>query len=59
MLVMPQQEQEATLGLVRSFRGSSPETASGEFTLPMLTFVLRARWYVRDEYVPAHQAPPR
>jgi ubiquinone/menaquinone biosynthesis C-methylase UbiE len=43
MLVMPEQEQEATLGRIRAFLASRPETARGEFTLPMLTGVLRVR----------------
>ncbi|MGC4880696.1 class I SAM-dependent methyltransferase [Micromonospora sp. DT43] len=43
MLVMPEPEREATLGRIRDFLGSRPETAEGEFTLPMLTGVLRAR----------------
>ena len=43
MLVMPEQEREATLGRIRAFLASRPETAHGEFTLPMLTGVLRAR----------------
>jgi len=43
MLVMPNQEQEATLSRIRAFLASRPETADGEFTLPMLTCVLRAR----------------
>ncbi|MEV4717925.1 class I SAM-dependent methyltransferase [Micromonospora noduli] len=43
MLVMPDEQREATLGRIRSFLGSRPETAHGEFTLPMLTGVLRAR----------------
>jgi len=41
MVVMPEQEQEATLGRIRAFLASRPETAHGEFTLPMLTGVLR------------------
>ena len=41
MLVMPAQEQEATLARIRTFLASRPETARGEFTLPMLTGVLR------------------
>ena len=41
MLVMPEQEREATLGRIRAFLVSRPETARGEFTLPMLTCVLR------------------
>lgn len=43
MLVMPEREQEATLGWIRAFLAGRPETASGEFTLPMLTGVLRLR----------------
>jgi SAM-dependent methyltransferase len=43
MLVMPEKEQEATLGRIRAFLASKPETADGEFTLPMLTCVLRVR----------------
>ena len=42
LLVMPEREQEATLGRIRAFLASRPETARGEFTLPMLTGVLRA-----------------
>lgn len=43
MLVMPEQEQQAALGRIRAFLASRPETAHGEFTLPMLTGVLRVR----------------
>lgn len=43
MLVLPDQEQQATLGRIRAFLASDPETARGEFTLPMLTGVLRVR----------------
>ena len=43
VLVMPEQEQGATLGRIRAFLASRPETARGEFTLPMLTGVLRVR----------------
>jgi len=43
MLVMPEREQEATLGRIRAFLASRPETARGEFTLPMLTCVLRVQ----------------
>jgi SAM-dependent methyltransferase len=43
MLVMSEQEREAALGRIRAFLGSRPETAVGEFTLPMLTCVLRVR----------------
>jgi SAM-dependent methyltransferase len=43
MLVMPEQERAATLGRMSAFLASRPETAHGEFTLPMLTGVLRLR----------------
>jgi hypothetical protein len=43
VLVMPEQKREATLGRIRAFLASRPETTSGEFTLPMLTGVLRVR----------------
>ncbi|MFE1881925.1 class I SAM-dependent methyltransferase [Streptomyces diastatochromogenes] len=43
VLVMPEQEQEATLGRIRAFLASRPETTRGEFTLPMLTGVLRVQ----------------
>ncbi|WP_089154028.1 class I SAM-dependent methyltransferase [Micromonospora sp. NBS 11-29] len=43
MLVMPEAERAAALGRIRAFLASRPETAHGEFTLPMLTCVLRVR----------------
>jgi SAM-dependent methyltransferase len=43
LLVMPEPEREARLGRIRAFLASSPETASGEFKVPMLTGVLRVR----------------
>lgn len=43
MLVMPEQERGAALGRIRSFLAGQVETARGEFTLPMLTGVLRVR----------------
>ncbi|MEU9124919.1 class I SAM-dependent methyltransferase [Streptomyces sp. NPDC048506] len=43
MLVMPEQEREAALGRTRAYLASRLETADGEFTLPMLTGVLRVR----------------
>ncbi|MEV6301992.1 class I SAM-dependent methyltransferase [Actinoplanes sp. NPDC051861] len=43
MLVMPDGEREAALGRIRAYLASRPETAAGEFTLPMLTCVLRTR----------------
>jgi hypothetical protein len=43
LLVMPAQEQTATLGRIRAYLAARPETARGEFTLPMLTGVLRVR----------------
>ncbi|MFI9504802.1 class I SAM-dependent methyltransferase [Nocardia sp. NPDC052566] len=43
VLVMPEPERAATLGRIRAFLSSESATASGEFTLPMLTGVLRVR----------------
>lgn len=43
ILVMPPEQQEATLRRIRDFLTSRPETATGDFTLPMLTVVLRAQ----------------
>jgi SAM-dependent methyltransferase len=43
MLVMPEPDREITLSRIRGFLASRPETARGEFTLPMLTGVLRVR----------------
>lgn len=43
MLVMPEQERAARLDVVRAFLASTPETAGVEFTLPLLTGVLRVR----------------
>jgi len=43
LLVMPEQERRATLGRIRAFLVSRPETSSDDFALPMLTGVLRVR----------------
>ncbi|MEU3653384.1 class I SAM-dependent methyltransferase [Streptomyces sp. NPDC032161] len=43
MLVMPEREREAALGRIRAYLAGRPETADGEFALPMLTCVLRVR----------------
>ena len=43
MLVMPEPERHATLRRIRGYLAARPETADGEFTLPMLTCVLRVR----------------
>ena len=43
MLVMPERERAATLGRIRDYLASRPETADAEFDLPMLTCVLRVR----------------
>ena len=43
MLVMPEQEREATMRRMRAFLASRPETARDEFTLQMFTGVLRVR----------------
>lgn len=42
-LVMPDQERRATLARIRAFLARTPATAHGEFTLPMLTGVLRVQ----------------
>jgi SAM-dependent methyltransferase len=41
MLVMPELERGAALDRIRAFLASGPDTGHGEFTLPMLTGVLR------------------
>ncbi|MEV7603661.1 class I SAM-dependent methyltransferase [Kitasatospora sp. NPDC089797] len=41
VLVMPDAQRETALGRIRAFLAARPETADGEFTLPMLTGVLR------------------
>jgi SAM-dependent methyltransferase len=43
MLVMPERERAARLDQIRAFLARTPETAEGEFNLPMLTCVLRTR----------------
>ncbi|MET8042916.1 class I SAM-dependent methyltransferase [Micromonospora sp. NPDC005215] len=43
MLVMAEEERDAALGRIRAFLRTRPETAQGEFTLPMLTGVLRVQ----------------
>ncbi|WP_375488942.1 class I SAM-dependent methyltransferase [uncultured Jatrophihabitans sp.] len=43
MLAMPERELRARLDRVRAYLANTPETADGEFTLPMRTGVLRAR----------------
>jgi len=42
-LVIPEAERSEMLSRVRAYLGSRPETASGEFELPIRTTVLRAR----------------
>lgn len=41
ILVMTEQDRDATLSRIREFLASTPETSSGEFSLPMLTGILR------------------
>ncbi len=55
VLVMPPRERADTLGRIRAFLAAAPETADGEFTLPMLTCVLRGP---RNPEAPTH-SPPR
>ena len=43
LAVMPEPEREITLRRIRGFLAGTAETSDGEFTLPMLTCVLRAR----------------
>ncbi|MFJ9659307.1 class I SAM-dependent methyltransferase [Streptomyces griseoflavus] len=43
ILVMPERERNAALSGIRAYLEKEPETARGEFTLPMLTGVLRLR----------------
>lgn len=43
VLVMPDEERDELLGRIRAYLADRPETAHGEFTLPMLTCVLRVR----------------
>ncbi|MEV7189667.1 class I SAM-dependent methyltransferase [Kitasatospora sp. NPDC093102] len=43
VLVMPEQRRESLMGETRAYLAGRPETGGGEFTLPMLTSVLRAR----------------
>ena len=41
-LIMADAEREAALNDVRDFLAATPETASGEFALPLVTYALRA-----------------
>ncbi|WP_370935052.1 class I SAM-dependent methyltransferase [Amycolatopsis sp. cg13] len=43
MLMLPEPERSAALDRIRAFLAERPETASGTFTLPMSTCVLRAQ----------------
>jgi hypothetical protein len=43
MLVLPESERVPALDRIRDFLLSRPETRDGDFTLPMLTAVLRVR----------------
>jgi SAM-dependent methyltransferase len=43
VLVMPEPDRDALLARIRAYLATRPETAEGEFTLPMLTCVLRVR----------------
>ena len=42
VLVMPQAERDRVLGQVRAYLASRPETAAGEFEVPMVTSTLRS-----------------
>jgi SAM-dependent methyltransferase len=52
LLVMPEPQRQELLGRIRAFLASRPETASGEFDVPMLTGVLRTRLASAHEVVP-------
>lgn len=43
MLVMADEERESALARIRRYLATRPETSAGEFTLPMMTCVLRVR----------------
>ncbi|MEV4558012.1 class I SAM-dependent methyltransferase [Kitasatospora sp. NPDC049285] len=43
MLVLPEPDRAAALGRIRAYLAGRPETAHGEFALPMQTGVLRVR----------------
>lgn len=43
LLVMDEEARTALLGRIGDYLGSLPETSPGDFILPMLTGVLRAR----------------
>ncbi|MGH3349521.1 MAG: class I SAM-dependent methyltransferase [Nocardioides sp.] len=43
MLVMAEEERETILTRIRRYLATRPETSEGEFTLPMMTCVLRVR----------------
>ncbi|MFE7227574.1 class I SAM-dependent methyltransferase [Nocardioides sp. NPDC057577] len=43
MLVMPEDERESALARIRNYLATRSETSAGEFTLPMVTCVLRVR----------------
>lgn len=42
VLVMDEAERARTLATIRDFLHGQPETSAGEFTLPLVTVVLRA-----------------
>lgn len=43
LLVLPDEQRRAALDRIRGFLADTPETADGDFVLPMLTCVLRLR----------------
>lgn len=43
ILVLPERERAAAVGRIRAYLARCPETADGEFVLPMLTCVLRVQ----------------
>ena len=59
MLVMPPRERASRLDRIRQFLATGPETADGEFVLPMLTCVLRTRRLPRSGSTQAHSLASR
>ena len=43
MIVIPAEERAAVLGRIRAYLSERPETAGGEFDVPLRTRVVRAR----------------
>jgi hypothetical protein len=57
-IVMAPEERARMLARIRDYLASSPETAAGEFELPMVTSVIRSVALRRDD-PPCHPAGNR